>query len=133
MRKSKDRVSMTCAFVYYARLIGNRGARSPLDIYSCIRGACKGNDLLATDLWAVHECLTVLNVLGQNDIIKTLTYIYVEPFLSKPLRRFKSKELSARILRFAHENYLDERTVYRRLSKARNLWQSIRILGTYKK
>ena len=133
MKENRDRVSMTRAFVYYARLLGNVGDRSSLDIYNCIRGACGKNLALANDLWAAHETLTVLALQKKNEALRALGEIYLEPFASHPERRVRKNEISMRVLRFALENHLDERTVYRRLGYVRGLWLEIREFGKQNK
>ncbi len=125
MKKSKERACMTRALVYYARIKGNENLRSPLDMYNAIRGAFIGKEMFARELWAVQECLIILDVLGEQETIKAITQIYLEPFSDSPLRVPAKSEISMRILRFAFENHLDERTVYRRLQRARNLWLKI--------
>lgn len=125
MKQSKERASMTRALVYYARLRGEEQSRSPLDMYNAIRGACIGKDMLAAELWAVQECLIMLDVLGEQETLKALKEIYLEPFSKAPLRIPAKSEISMRVLRFAFENHLDERTVYRRLQRARKLWLDI--------
>lgn len=135
MKKSNERRSMTYAMLCYSRLGGALECGTPFDIYNRIAGACASNAELALDVWAVHECLMMLSVLKEREIVKALNEIYLKPF-SKDLKgRVIKNEISGRILRFAHENHLDERTVYRRLQRARRLWLDIRELGrlTYKK
>ena len=116
---------MTRALVYYARIKGEEDIRSPLDMYNTIRGAFVGKERLACELWAVQECLIFLDVLGEQEVIKAIREIYIEPFSHAPLRKPSKSEMSMRVLRFACENHLDERTVYRRLERARNLFKEI--------
>ncbi len=129
MKETRDRSSMTRALVYYARLLGYGERRFPLDIYDIIKGACGENRDLATDIWAAHECLLMLKILGEGETLKCLYAIYIEPFSKHPTREAKKNQISMCVLRFAIKNHLDERTVYRRLRKARTLWQHIRAQG----
>ena len=117
---------MTCAFVYYGRLVGKNEERSPLEIYRYIIGACGKNVSLANDIWAAHQTVFVLELLGETDVLNALKEIYVKPFVRYPHRPTGRSEISMRVLRFAYENSLDERGVYRRLAKARRLWKRIR-------
>ena len=126
MKESRSRKSMTRALVYYARLKGTCENKKSLDMCLCIKGACGKNASLARDIWAAHECLILLDVLGKHEILNMLQSIYVEPFMKKPARKPLKNEISMGILRFAHQNHLDERTVYRYLRYARILWHGIR-------
>ena len=133
MKESRDRASMTCAFIYYARLIGARGSVSYSDMYRRIFGAFEGNRQLANDIWAAHETRLFLEITDERDTLKALNEIYLKPFARSPRRIAAKNEISLRVLRFAQDNHLDERTVYRRLSKARRLWSKIRQYGNIQK
>lgn len=125
MKKTLERRSMTVALVQYARL-GVSGCGTPFDIYKRIEGACGKNTSLSLDIWAVHECLLFLRVSGELDILDALNEIYIKPFAKAPHRAIRAKEISYAILSYAQSRYIDERTVYRRLSKARTLWLALR-------
>ena len=117
---------MTFALVCYARLGEDIGCTTPFETYRRIEGAYRSKRELALDIWAVKECLLMLKVQGDEEAIKAIREIYFKPFSSDLKRRVDKNEISELILRFAYENYLDERTVYRRLQKARDLWLHIR-------
>ena len=126
MKMSKDRRSMTFAMICYARLGEDIGCVTPFDAYRRIEGAYKGNKSLALDIWAVRECLLVLDIQDELETIRAIKEIYFKPFASDLKKKITRNEISELILRFAFDNYLDERTVYRRLKKARDLWCDIR-------
>ncbi len=128
MKMTDERRSMTAALVCYAR-IGTGGCKTPFQIYKRIEGACGKNKELARDVWAVHECLQVLRSISDFDTVKTVKEIYFKPFSRSPNRIPMKNELTNRIQSFALENYIDERTVYRRLLKARKIWKYIRFAG----
>ena len=125
MKMSEERHSMTAALVYYSR-IGIKGCKTPFQIYRRIEGACGKNEEFAKDIWAVHECLQVLTALSDVDTLKTIKEIYFKPFSKAPNRLPMKNEITNRIQRFAFEEHVDERTVYRRLQKARKIWKYIR-------
>ncbi len=118
---------MTNTLVRYARL-GVEGCGTPFDIYKRIEGACGINRELSLDLWAMHECLLFLKISGDTDTLDAIKEIYLKPFLKAPDRATLKNEISGMILRYSCENYVDERTVYRRLRKARDLWGAFRRL-----
>ena len=132
MKKSKERRSMTYALICYSRIGGNQGCTSPFEAYKRIEGAFFDNRELALDVWAVHECLMLLHLQNDGETLKALREIYVQPFSKNIFRIVTKNEISRRILRFATENNLDERTVYRRLKKAREAWESVRCYGQFK-
>ena len=117
---------MTFALVSYARLNLSCKEYTPLDVYRIIDGVCGKNRELALDLWAVRELITFLKLKDDEMTLLALNEIYFIPFSKHPQRRIQRNEISDRILRFACENYLNERTVYRRLKMARELWFRIR-------
>ena len=133
MKKSSERRSMTYALICYSRLGGDMGCRSPLDVYKRIAGVWSYNEDIALDVWAVHECMMLLRLNRQYETIRAINDIYVEPFSKNLCARVTKNDISQRILRFAFENNLDERSVYRRLQKARTLWLNIREYGKTKK
>ena len=133
MKKSSERRSMTYALICYSRLGGDIGCLSPLDVYRRISGAWAHNEDVALDVWAVHECIMFLRLNGEYETIRAIREIYVEPFSKDIHSRITKNHISNRILRFAFENNLDERTVYRRLKKARSVWLDIGKYGKAKK
>lgn len=133
MKKSSERRSMTYALVCYSRLGGDIGCLSALDVYKRISGVWAGNEDIALDVWAVHECIMFLRLNGEHETIRAIREIYVEPFSKDIHSGITKNEISSRILRFALKNNLDERTVYRRLQKARGIWLAIREYGRAKK
>ena len=129
MKMSEERRSVTRALICYAR-IGTGGCKTPFDIYKRIEGACGKNKELARDIWAVHECMQVLAAFSDFDTLKAVKEIYFKPFEKRSVRVPLKNEITNRIVRFAAENYVDERTVYRRLQKARKIWNFIRFSDT---
>ena len=126
MKRSKERRSLTFALVCYARLGEDVGCVTPFEAYKRIEGAYRSKEALALDVWAVKETMLVLKLNGEDETIRAIREIYLKPFANDLNRRINRNEISELVLRFAYENYLDERTVYRRLRKARQLWQDIR-------
>ena len=133
MKKSAERRSMTYAMICYSRMGGAKGCHTPFDVYKRIFGHLMHNQELALDVWAVHECLMALCLSGEDETLKAIKEIYLKPFSKDLYMNSRKNEISRRILRFAFENNLDERTVYRRLRKARTLWLKIREYGKLKK
>ena len=126
MKRSKEVRNMTLALVLYSRLNLSSGRHSSLDVYRIIDGACGKNRELALDLWATRELITILKIRKDELTLRALNDIYFAPFSKNSQRRIKKSEMSDRILRFSSDNYLNERTVYRKLKKARELWFNIR-------
>jgi len=112
--------------VRYARLNVSRGCEDSLDIYRRIEGVCGNNRELALDLLAVRDLVMILILEGDEGTLKALNEIYFVPFAKCPQKQIRKNTMSYMILRFAYENNVDERTVYRRLQKARMIWEKTR-------
>ena len=126
MKRIQERNRMICAFVMYARLRIADGCFDRLSIYRRIDGICGNNKALAADLWAVHEMLLLLSINGDEETLTVVKEIYLNPFGKRTDMKIKKSDVSNIILRFATENYMDVRTVYRRLQKAKKLWGVLR-------
>lgn len=107
------------AFRNYARL-GLVGSRSAIDTVCKIRGIC--SDSAALDMLAVFDTLRLLEFLGDMIAIRAVHDIYFATAGSK----LHSNEITHRIRRLADEVHCDDRTVYRRLKKARDMWEYLR-------
>ena len=110
----------------YARFNVASGCNDLIDVYKRIQGVCGNNRELALDLLAVRDLVMILRLEGDNDTLKALNEIYFLPFAEYPQRQMRKREISYGVLRFAYENNVDERTVYRKLQKARMLWEKVR-------
>lgn len=104
------------AFRKYARLGLDRGAIKTFEVYQRIRGVSK-NDEEAAKLLGVYDAMRLLS-LTDEESARAVRAVY---FAERGKRPAKS-QTSERILRFATENHLDERTVYRRLKSAKELY-----------
>ena len=68
---------------------------------------------------AVADTLRLLRYMGRHETVDALRSVY---FAGRG-RRLRRNEVSHRVRRFAAEHYLDERTVYRRLSHAIDVYR----------
>jgi hypothetical protein len=103
----------------YARL-GLVGSRSAIDTVCKIRGIC--NDSAALDMIAVFDTLRLLEFLGDKIAVHAIHDVY----FATANKKTRSNEITLRIRRLADEMHCDDRTVYRRLQKARDMWEFIR-------
>ena len=107
------------AFRNYARL-GLVGSRSAIDTVCKIRGICR--DSAALDMIAVFDTLRLLEFLDDKIALRAVSDIY----FATARKKLHSNEITLRIRRLADEVHCDDRTVYRRLKKARDMWEYIR-------
>lgn len=107
------------AFRNYARL-GLCASKSALDTVCRIRGSC--SDECALDMLAVFDTLRLLEVSGDTIALRAVRDVYFATAKKKP----HSNEITLRIRRLADEIHCDDRTVYRHLQKARDLWYYVR-------
>lgn len=105
------------AFRTYARL-GLCREESTLGVICRIRGVC--GDRTALDMLAVFDTLRLLEISGQALVLRAAKEIYLYP------RYYRKNEFTLRVRRLADELHCDERSIYRYLKKARDLWQSLR-------
>lgn len=104
------------AFRKYARLGLDRGTLKTFEAYQRIRGVSK-NDDEAAKLLGVYDTMRLLS-LTDEESAKAVRAVYFADRGKRPAKN----QTSERILRFATENHLDERTVYRRLKSAKELY-----------
>ena len=105
------------AFIKYARLCPDAGELSYFDICERLRGAM-GNEENAYRMLAVYDTLRLLRANGKDVSADAVEYVYMED-TSKILRK---NEISFRVLKFAALNFMDIRTVWRRLAEAKELY-----------
>ena len=114
MTEKAERVFRT-----YARL-GLCRYQSILDTVCRIRGICSDSAVL--DMLAVFDTLRLLEFLGDSIALRAVKDVY----FSTAGKKLRANEITLRIRRLADEMHCDDRTVYRKLKKARELWAFIR-------
>ncbi len=107
------------AFRTYARL-GLCSSESALTVICKIRGAC--SDSTALDMLAVFDTLRLLELSGDVIALRAIKEIYFATASHKP----RANVITSRIRRLADEIHCDDRTVYRRLKKGRDIWLLLR-------
>ena len=118
MKKDIYRERAEGAFRTYARL-GLCREMSSIGIICRIRGIC--GDRTALDMLAVFDTLRLLEISGEMLALRAVKDIY----FSTPTKRH-AKVLSLRVRRLADELHCDDRSVYRYLKKAREIWLALR-------
>lgn len=121
MEKNEKRNEIIRAFRKYARLGLLENDLNPIQVYKKIEIACYSRRS-RLDMLAVFDTLRLLELNGDED---TLIAIYGVYFEGKAYRLTK-REAGRRVFELAMDQYCDSRTVYRRLEKARNLYERIR-------
>ena len=106
------------AYVFrkYARLGLDNRTLVPFEVYAVIRGVSK-NESDALKLLAVYDTVRLLK-LTSPETAEALRAVY---FFDKG-RKPQKNQISHRVLRFANEHHIDERTVYRHLKKAKEMY-----------
>ena len=108
------------AFRKYAMLCPDSGNLSYFDFCERLRKA-SADDSLALSMLAVHDTLHFLSVSGKSESADAVRYVYFAARGRVP----RKNEISDRVRRFARMYYLDERTVWRRLSEAKSLYMKL--------
>ena len=121
MVKNVERDEIMRTFRKFARLGLAREYLNPLRVYKIIDACCTAKKS-KLDMIAVYDTLRLLELNGSPEIVSAVREIY----FSTASHRLAKNEISLRICRYAVDNYCDERTVYRRLTKARQTYIKIR-------
>ena len=121
MKKNEERDAVARVFRKFARLGLARERLNPLRVYKMI-DVCCGSKRSKLDMLAVYDTLRLLDLSGDSEISSAVREVY----FSTASHRLAKNEVTLRIRRYAAENYCDERTVYRRLDKARQLYIDLR-------
>ena len=109
------------AFRKFARLGLNDAPANPAQAYKRIDVLCHTRRT-KLDMLAVYDTLRLLSLVGDVDTLAAICEVY----FSSADYRFSKSETARRVRKCAQNNYCDERTVYRRLVKARNLYTRLR-------
>ena len=85
-----------------------------------LRGACR-SEADAIRVLTVHDTLLSLRAAGKGECADAVSFVYFARFGRLP----KSNEISFRVRRFALANSMDERTVYRRIAEAKEMYLAL--------
>jgi hypothetical protein len=107
------------AFRRYARL-GLHKESDPISVINRIRK--NSSEEVARDLLAVWDTLRLLEAMGKSDAAQAVRSVY---FLASEMQ-FHAKDITYLIINVSRELHCDDRTVYRRLREARELWRRLR-------
>ena len=121
MVKNEKRNEIVRIFRKYAR-IGLADARlNPIQAYKKIDILCtsRRNKL---DMLSVYDTLRLLFLDGDEETLEAIFRVY----FSGRQYRLSGRDTSERVARLAKEQYCDDRTVYRRLEKARKIYERVR-------
>jgi len=105
------------AFIKYARLCPDAGELSYFDICKRLRG-CMKNEASALRMLAVYDTLRLLEASGKELSANAVRAVYLED----PSKVMRKNEISFRVVKFAALNYMDVRTVWRRIAEAKALY-----------
>lgn len=108
-------------FRKFARLGLANERLNPIQIYKKIEMLCVSRRS-RLDMFAVYDTLRLLYLNHEHEIIEAIFKVYFDGMAY----RLTKQEKGARVIKLAMESHCDDRTVYRRLEKARNLYKQIR-------
>ena len=96
--------------------------REPKVILMRADAAVSARKPILEDLEAVERMFSMLEENGKEDISRAVRAVYMPPAAARPTRR----EIADRVRAFAVSVPIDERSVYRRLKYARELFAMLR-------
>lgn len=121
MVKNEKRNEIVRIFRKYAR-IGLADARlNPIQAYKKIDILCTSRRS-KLDMLGVYDTLRLLFLDGDEETLDAIFKVY----FSGRQYRLSGRETSERVTRLANEQYCDDRTIYRRLEKARKIYERVR-------
>lgn len=109
------------AFRRFASLGLDKRRLGVFEAYAVIRGVCRRAST-ATELLAVYDTMRLLSVGGHADCADAVRRVYFEGHGRRP----PHSDVTYRVRRAAFESNCDERTIYRRLRYARELYLALR-------
>ena len=121
MQKADKRNEIIRSFRKFARLGLDNELLSPIQIYKKIDFLCisKRSRL---DMLSVYDTLRLLWLNDEKSTIEAIKSVYFD----KKAHRLTKHDISTQVLSLAQENHCDERTIYRRLERARQIYEKIR-------
>ena len=108
-------------FRKFARLGLANERLNPIQVYKKIEMLCVSRRS-RLDMFAVYDTLRLLYLNHEHEIIEAIFKVYFDGMAY----RLTKQEKGARVIKLAMESHCDDRTVYRRLEKARNLYKQVR-------
>lgn len=129
MKKTANRRELAKVFCRYIRLGLDRDGADVFDIHKRIEGVSRSREE-AYRLLAMYDTCRVLRLLGKGEVINTLRDVYLPRGSRVSSPRFLSSEINMRVIAYAVAHHWDERTVWRRLAYAAELYS--KILSSYK-
>ena len=121
MHKNEKRNEIIRVFRKFARLGLDSEMLSPIQVYKKIDVLCVSHRS-RLDMLSVFDTMRLLWLNGETEIIESVRRVY---FDGKAYRLTKY-DLGARVLSLAQSKHCDERTIYRRLERARAIYEKIR-------
>ena len=121
MESNDKRNEIVRIFRRYARLGIDGGRLNPIQVYKKIDVLCSSRRS-KLDMLAVFDTLRILELNGDTDTLIAIERVYFDG----KAHRITKYELGSRVSALARDQYCDDRTIYRRLQKARDLFEKIR-------
>ena len=121
MEKNEARNEIIRAFRKFARLGLDSEQLNPIQVYKKIDILCHSRRT-RLEMLAVYDTLRLLWLDGETATVDAVKRVY---FQGKAYRLTKY-DISARVIALASDAHCDERTVYRRLERARAIYEKIR-------
>jgi hypothetical protein len=121
MQKNDKRNEIIRVFRKFARLGLDSESLVPIQVYKKIDILCVSRRS-HFDMIAAYDTLRLLWLNDESEILYAIKKVYFE---GKAYRLTKY-DISNRVLALAQEIHCDERTIYRRLERARNIYEKVR-------
>lgn len=117
----RDERAADRAFRRYASYGFHRRRLTAFGMFDAIRGCARGESE-ALDMLAVYDTLRLLGASGRGECVRAVERVY----FAASGRRPRKNEITHRVRRLAYDSSYDDRTVYRQLVKAKELFAYMR-------
>ena len=121
MQEELSRDEVIRIFRKFARLGLAKERLTPIQVYKKIDLLCVSRRS-KLDMLSVYDTLRLFELNGESEVLLAIDRVYFEG----NAYRLTKQEKGARVMSLARELHCDDRTVYRRLERARQFYARIR-------
>ena len=121
MQKKETKMDIIRTFRRFARLRLDKCDANPIQIYKKIDVLCSSRRS-KLDMLAVYDTMRLLEINGEDDVLDAIRSVYFFDLS----HRLTSSTMSDLVKKYATDSFCDARTAYRRLERARIIYEKIR-------
>ena len=121
MQKKETKTDIIRTFRRFARLRLDKCGANPIQVYKKIDVLCSSRRS-KLDMLAVYDTVRILEINDEVEVLEAIRSVYFHDLS----HRLTSATIADLVKKHATESFCDVRTTYRRLERARSLYEKIR-------